>query len=75
MRSEEEVRKRVEELKAELDGMEKDPYRDMFVVCMRIAERDALRWVLGEEIEHPRGKEAYTKRLPWWMYDPRVRMP
>jgi hypothetical protein len=33
----------------------------MIVVCAKIAERDALRWVLGEEVEYPRGKEAYLE--------------
>jgi DNA-binding protein len=61
MKSEEEIRKRIQELDTEIKEIKRNPSKDMIVVCAKIAERDALRWVLGEEVEYPKGKEAYLE--------------
>jgi stalled ribosome rescue protein Dom34 len=49
IKSEEEIRKRIQELDAEIEEIKRNPSKDMIVLCAKIAERDALRWVLGEQ--------------------------
>jgi hypothetical protein len=70
VRTEREIRERIAELEGEMEKLREERERfgwahvEAFVYGVKQAERDALRWALGEEIRRPKGEGAYSDRLP-----------
>jgi hypothetical protein len=69
MRTEQEIRRRVEEIRSNMDRMLEDKrkwgWSHVEALCFSLlsARLDALLWALGEERGIPKGRDAYYSSL------------